>query len=444
MELPKRIGRYDVIRLLGQGGMGRVLLAKDTVLGREVAIKIVRDDLGIPPEMKDALFLRMKQEARAAAAVSHPNFVTLHDMGEEPDVGLFLVFELVKGPTLRDRITQGPLDLEEAYKIARDLGSALDRAHEAGVIHRDVKPENVLMSDTGVKLTDFGIARMPDSTLTRAGSVLGTAAYSAPEALALAEFSRFSDQFSLAATLYEAFGGARAFPGDDALSVASRIATEEPPPLKRGPDGEDLPRVHSVLARGMAKDPKKRFSSATELARALYNALDDSSLEQGPASQAPLSLREFSAPISLRDVNPLSTRDPGTASTSLIPPPPPGGIFRINNIIIAAALLLIGGLLLFGRHSPADSTADDNNPKPIPSTPASLPTSDHARTAPHHTDHRSRSASPASSSKNAPLPTDDSDQDEDPQITPLPAHGDGGVTTTAGPVQSTSDASIHL
>src|ERR1700679_481394 len=119
MELPKRIGRYDVIRLLGRGGMGRVLLAKDTVLGREVAIKIVRDDLGIPPEMKDALFQRMKQEARAAAAVSHPNFVVLHDMGEESDVGLFLVFELVKGPTLRDRITQGPLDTDEVYKIAR-------------------------------------------------------------------------------------------------------------------------------------------------------------------------------------------------------------------------------------------------------------------------------------------------------------------------------------
>lgn len=449
MDLPKRIGRYDVIRLLGQGGMGRVLLAKDTVLGREVAIKIVRDDLGIPPEMKDALFLRMKQEARAAAAVSHPNFVTLHDMGEEADVGLYLVFELVKGPTLRDQITQGPLDLEEAYKIARDLGSALDRAHEAGVIHRDVKPENVLISDTGVKLTDFGIARMPDSTLTRAGSVLGTAAYSAPEALALAEFSRFSDQFSLAATLYEAFGGARAFPGDDALSVASRIATEEPLMLKRGPDGEDLPRVHAVLARGMAKDPKKRFASATDLARALYNALDDGSFEQSPTSQGPLSLRDFSAaPLSMRDMGPLSTRDLAPASSSMIPPPP-AGLFRINNIIIAAALLLIGGLLLFGRHSPADSTADESTPKPIPSTPVTVPTTDHAHTTPRH-EHRVRSATPASSSKNPSAPVDDSDQDQDelqmPVQIPPPgaARGDGGVVTTSGPAQPTIDASIHL
>ncbi|MEO7109520.1 MAG: serine/threonine-protein kinase, partial [Polyangiaceae bacterium] len=342
---------------------------------------------------------------------------------------------------------QGPLDLEEAYKIARDLGSALDRAHEAGVIHRDVKPENVLMSDTGVKLTDFGIARMPDSTLTRAGSVLGTAAYSAPEALALAEFSRFSDQFSLAATLYEAFGGARAFPGDDALSVASRIATEEPPPLKRGPDGEDLPRVHAVLARGMAKDPKKRFSSATDLARALYNALDDSSLEQGPTSLGPSSLREFPPP-SMRDVSSLSTRDLSPPSSSMIPPPPTG-LFRINNIIIAAALLLIGGLLLFGRHPPLDVAADDTNPKPVPSTPTPLPTSDHARTAPHHSDHRSRSATPASTAKNVPVPGDDPDQDEDPQV---PGRSDGGLTTVPGQAEqrvgaqgsANSDASIHL
>ena len=431
MDLPKRIGRYDVVRLLGQGGMGRVLLAKDTVLGREVAIKILRDDLGIPPEMKDALFLRMKQEARAAAAVSHPNFVVLHDMGEESEVGLFLVFELVRGPTLRDRITQGPLDVEEAYKIARDLGSALDRAHEAGVIHRDVKPENVLMSDTGVKLTDFGIARLPDSTLTRAGSVLGTAAYSAPEALALAEFSRFSDQFSLAATLYEAFGGARAFPGDDALSVASRIATEEPPPLRRGPDGEELPRVHAVLARGMAKDPRKRFASATDLARAIYNALDDSSLEQGP-----LSLRDI-GPLSQRDLSPLSTRDFPPPSSSMTPAPP--GKFRVNNIIIVAALLLIGGLLLFGRHPSIGASSEEPTPPPTTSASIAPTTTEHAHPTAHRSDHRSRTA-PTSPAKNA-APNEDQPSDQEPALESL----DGGAANAPEiPVAPASDAGVHL
>jgi serine/threonine-protein kinase len=320
MDLPARIGRYEVLRLLGQGGMGRVLLAKDTVLGRQVAVKILRDDLGIPPEMKEALFARMRQEARAAATVSHPNMVVLHDMGEEPNVGLFLVFELVSGPTLRDKIQEeGPLPPDFVEQIARELGGALDRAHAAGVIHRDVKPENILLSDTGVKLTDFGIARMPDSTLTQAGSVLGTPAYSAPEALALAEFSAASDQFSLAATLYEAIAGRRAFPGDDTMAVASRIATEDPPPLRRGSEGREMPRVGSVLLRGMAKDPRKRFSSCTELSEAMASALYGT-------------------------VEPMRTS---------LPPPSiqPPVRKRAQNIVTAAALLTIVGLVMFGRHS---------------------------------------------------------------------------------------------
>src|SRR4051812_38091070 len=103
MELPARIGRYEIVRLLGQGGMGRVFLARDSVLGRSVALKVLRDDLGLPPESRDALFARLRQEARAAAALEHPHMVTLHDMGEETAAGLFLVFEYVEGPTLRDQ-----------------------------------------------------------------------------------------------------------------------------------------------------------------------------------------------------------------------------------------------------------------------------------------------------------------------------------------------------
>lgn len=119
MDLPARIGRYDVERLLGEGGMGRVLLARDTVLGREVALKVLRDDLGLPPELKTQLLQRMRQEARAAAAISHPAMVTLHDMGEDEHVGLYLVFERIVGPTLRERIEQGPLPPAEVARMAR-------------------------------------------------------------------------------------------------------------------------------------------------------------------------------------------------------------------------------------------------------------------------------------------------------------------------------------
>src|SRR5207237_8344425 len=141
--------------------------------------------------------------------------------------------------------------------LARRPGGALTAAHQAGVIHRAVKPENVMLSRHGAKLTDFGVARMPDSTLTHAGtagSILGTPAYSAPEALALGEFSPLSDQFSLAVTLYESISGARAFPGDDALAIASRIATEPPPALPGsfGADPRVVTRLAQVLARGMA------------------------------------------------------------------------------------------------------------------------------------------------------------------------------------------------
>jgi serine/threonine-protein kinase len=270
--LPDAIGRYRVVRLLGQGAMGRVLLAHDPVLDRTVAVKLLRDDLGLPSEHRQALLDRMRHEARASARVSHPNIVALHDMGDDPELGLFLVFEYVEGVTLKDRLTRGPLGSESTAKIARAVGDALTTAHEAGVLHRDIKPENVILTKTGAKIADFGIARVPDSTLTRDGGLLGTPAYSAPEAIASGKFSPQSDQFSMAATLYEAISLHRAFPGDDAVAVATRIATEEPPRIAEvcGID----PRVDTVLARGMAKNPASRYGSSAEFGRALAEALE--------------------------------------------------------------------------------------------------------------------------------------------------------------------------
>jgi serine/threonine protein kinase len=324
VELVANIGRYEVIRLLGQGGMGRVLLARDTVLGRHVAIKIVRDDLGLPPESRDALFARMRQEARAAAAIEHPHLVTLHDMGEEPDVGLYLVFEYLTGPTLREQSAQGPLDVAIVATMARELGDALTTAHDAGVIHRDVKPENVILSPRGAKLTDFGLARLGDSTLTTAGSVLGTPAYSAPEALALGTFSPASDQFSLAATVFEAICTHRAFPGDDALTIAARIATEPAPPLplfrSAAADPRLVSRLDAVLTRALAKDPAARYPSCRAFGDALAAAITVRASDTPPSSETPPP----------RSIIPHATR-------------------RIHNMIAAAALLVIIGLVLLGR-----------------------------------------------------------------------------------------------
>jgi serine/threonine-protein kinase len=323
MGHPPRIGRYDVIEPLGQGGMGRVFLARDSVLGRKVAVKIMRDDLGFPPEIRGALFDRMRHEARAAAAVSHPHMVTLHDMGEEEALGLFLVFEYVDGPTLRDKIAEGPVEPRLVAQIARQIGEALSEAHAAGVIHRDVKPENILLAKSGAKVTDFGIARLPDSTLTQAGAVLGTPAYSAPEALVSGSFSAESDQFSFATTLYEALAGTRAFPGDDAFTVASRVATEQPtPPSKILPLGRALGRVDAVLARALSKDPERRFSSCRAFGDSLARELE-------AALGAP---HVTDTPPPLSSIVPRATR-------------------RVHNVATAVALLVIVGLVLVGRRS---------------------------------------------------------------------------------------------
>jgi serine/threonine protein kinase len=277
---PTQIGRYRVERLLGRGAMGRVLLAHDPVLDRSVAIKLLRDDLKIPPEQHDALLHRMRQEARASARVSHPNIVALHDMGEDPSLGLCLVFEYAEGLTLKERLLRGPLGPEAAAKLAREVGDALATAHQAGVLHRDIKPENIILTPTGAKVADFGIARVPDSTLTRDGGLLGTPAYSAPECIETGRFSPLSDQFSLAATLYEAVSGQRAFPGEDAIAVATRITNEEPPGIAEL-SGLD-PHVDDVLARGLSKTPSARFEDARAFGAALAEALGQRPRQQLP------------------------------------------------------------------------------------------------------------------------------------------------------------------
>ncbi len=366
MDLPTRIGRYDVVRLLGQGGMGRVVLANDSVLGRRVAIKTLRDDLGLPPDLRDRLKERMRNEAKAAAALSHPNMVTLHDMGEDPVLGLYLVFEYVEGPTLRERVADGPMTPLEVAKLGRELGSALTHAHASGVIHRDVKPENVILSKTGGKLTDFGIARIPDSTLTTAGATMGTPAYSAPEALALGEFSASSDQFSLGALLYEALSGTRAFAGEDARVTASMIATTDPTPLanaeSEGSRKLVMRRVDGVLMRALAKQKEVRYASCEAFGDALAAAIDT------------------------RSSGAFATLPPSSHSLSLIPG---ATTRRWQNLVAGLGLLVIVGLVLLGRRS-----NDDKHDPPTPDAGPSASASVSAKPPPNVTPPRKKASPP--------------------------------------------------
>lgn len=265
--------------------MGRVLLAHDPVLDRPVAIKHLRDDLNLPPEVRAGLLTRMRHEARAAARVMHPHLITLHDMGEDEALGLYLVFEYVEGATLKERLLSGRLSAKECARLVRELGSALSMAHGAGIVHRDIKPENIILSPAGAKIADFGIARIPNSTLTHAGGLMGTPAYSAPETFRESLFSPESDQFSLAATIYEAISGKRAFPGDDAISVAARIASGAPDPIAKRLGLRDS--VDDALMRAMSREPGERFASCDAFGKALSRALSD---ERGASSRADKAL----------------------------------------------------------------------------------------------------------------------------------------------------------
>ena len=395
---PRTIGRYEVERLLGQGGMGRVWLARDTILGRRVAIKVLRDDLALPPSVRDELVTRMRHEAQAAAAVSHPNIVTLHDMGEDDVVGLFLVFEYVPGPradgpeSLRDRLRDSPLALGDVAKLARELGSALTFAHAAGVVHRDIKPENILFSRTGAKIADFGIARIPESTITRVNTVLGTPAYTSPEALGKGDFGAASDQFAFAATLYEATTGVRAFGGEDAIVTAGKVSSEPPPPLDTALGSAPVMRsLTAALSKGLAKDVDGRFASCVDLGEAVARAIErpagaDSSLDISGASSDRIEVDLERTPLSSRVALERRRTNSDRPSPMLTPygavrsetPVRPSIIIlkqthRWQNLIAAAALIVIVVLVVLGKKQQQRDVEAKNGARPSATLTLTLP-----------------------------------------------------------------------
>jgi serine/threonine-protein kinase len=275
-ELPQQIGRYRIERLLGSGSMGNVYLAHDADLERPVAIKTLRD-LALDAEMREVFLSRFQNEARAAARLHHPNIVQIFDVGDDPKVGPYLVFEYVRGHTLKQEIRKGgPLSRDNLLDLAQHVADALATAHVAGVIHRDLKPENLLITDNGrVKLADFGIARVPNADLTKEGQFLGTPCYSAPETLRSGEYSEQSDLFSFGAVIYEAACGERAFPGLEAMAVAHQVMNTDPVPPSEANRGAGIPMaVDAAILRALRKNPSDRYASARTFASALREAYD--------------------------------------------------------------------------------------------------------------------------------------------------------------------------
>jgi serine/threonine protein kinase len=256
-------GRYEVTRLLGRGGMAEVYLAHDRLLDRQVAVKVLREHLS----GDDRLLTRFRREARAAAGLSHRNIVAVHDVGVDGDAP-FIVMELVRGRPLSDVLTeQGPFSPERVAEIGEAAARALEVAHQAGIVHRDVKPGNVMVTEDGeVKLLDFGIANAVRWTrLTDTPAVQGTAEYMAPERIRGEPADRRSDIYALGVVLYEISVGRPPFAGETPLAIAYRHLEEAPPPPQAV--RPDLPAgLSSILLRCLAKQPGDRYGRAEDLA----------------------------------------------------------------------------------------------------------------------------------------------------------------------------------
>src|SRR6266446_6209943 len=269
-----KLGPYEITAPLGAGGMGEVYRAKDTRLGRDVAIKILPKEMSADPARKQ----RFEREARTISGLNHPNICTLHDVGSHDGLD-YLVMECVEGETLAARLQKAPLPLEHVMRYGAQIADALDKAHRAGIVHRDLKPGNVMLTASGAKLLDFGLAKaaatqigsltltsaVPTNPVTQEGTIVGTFQYMSPEQVEGKELDGRSDIFSLGAVLYEMVTGQRAFEGKSQLSVASAILEKEPVPIS-SIKPMTTPALDHAIRRSLAKEVERRWQSAADLA----------------------------------------------------------------------------------------------------------------------------------------------------------------------------------
>jgi eukaryotic-like serine/threonine-protein kinase len=272
-----KLGPYEIVSALGAGGMGEVYRARDTRLGRDVAIKVLPADLSSNPDLK----ARFEREARAISALSHPHICHLYDVGSQDGTD-YLVMELLEGESLQRRLDKGPLPLSQALQCAIEIAEALEKAHKSGIVHRDLKPGNVMLTKSGAKLLDFGLAKPVQGVgamasasaatmsrpLTQEGRIVGTFQYMAPEQVQGQEADARTDIFALGAVLYEMLTGKRAFAGKTQISVMSAILEKEPEPISLTKPMTP-PALDHALKKCLAKVPDERWQSASDLASEL-------------------------------------------------------------------------------------------------------------------------------------------------------------------------------
>jgi eukaryotic-like serine/threonine-protein kinase len=323
-------GRYEIVELVGTGGMSSVYRARDTILERDVALKVLHEHFSTDPESVE----RFRREARAIAGLNHPNIVTVIDRGEF-EGRQFIVFENVPGENLKAMVErEGALPVEQALALTHQVARGLAFAHEHGVVHRDVKPQNVLLDESGAaKVTDFGIARSrdPGEALTETGTLLGTSDYIAPEQARGLRADERSDQYSLGVLLYELLTGEVPYPADTFMATAMRHLND-PVPSVRSRRADVPPRVDAIIARAMAKRPQERFPSTAAMMGAIEAALADEEAAGGLPDGA---------------TSVLPRTEPGPAAVSRpLRHRPRGRRRRVIPLLLAIVVVALGALVL--------------------------------------------------------------------------------------------------
>lgn len=380
--LPKNLGRYEIEAEIGRGMMGIVYRAVDPELHRTVALKTVHLAWAISAEDRELFEQRFLNEARIAAGLSHPGIVVVHDVGRDPEANsVFIALEYLEGRTLADLTSAGtPLDWREALRITARIAEALHHAHDKGIVHRDVKPANIMILASGEpKIMDFGIAKIPASQLTAAGEFFGTPSYMSPEQAGAGAVDGRADIFSLGAVLYLLLTGRRAFDAQGVAAILARVAHQDPPPpthvVRELPPATDY-----LVRRALAKNPGDRYPDGRSFAEDLADVLE----ARPPRHEAgwnPPARAEGTLAAELASLVP-ETADLRGASAPTARPLPTvrAGPSRGHWLVGGAAAAILIGLLVHSRNWPTSapeappsttsSAAAGSEPGESPSPPA--------------------------------------------------------------------------
>ncbi len=350
----EKIGRYEILDKLGQGAMGIVYKARDPNIGRIVALKTMTHSVNLPEEQRKEYAKRFFREAQSAGALQHPNIVTIYDMDEDEGIP-FIAMEYIEGKSLSKIIEEkGKIPFLEAISIIKQVAEGLSFAHEKGIVHRDIKPDNILIDRNGrAVVTDFGIAHLEESNLTRTGEVLGTPFFMSPEQILEGKLDRRSDLFSLGVVFYLMLTGKRPFKGETISSICYHIVHTVPDPL---PEDSSIPSpLLSILTKILEKDPDKRYSNGREFIKDLekiqnmsihereetLNAPSPEKSVSPPPSFAPQKIAKPTPPISAAVQNPQEKRK--KSSFAII------AVIGSLVVVFGLAAILGGGYFLYKK-----------------------------------------------------------------------------------------------